>query len=102
MIDRGIIKWQPFDSCFSSQSIINEIVKEKEKIRMPILSDDQLEYIQDKIIDAYNLKTEVKLQYYYDGNIFEEKGKIQYINSKEKKICLNKKFIYLKQILNIN
>jgi hypothetical protein len=101
MKDRGIIKWQPFDSCFSSQKIIKDVLNQKKKQIMPTLSNDQIEAIEEKIIDAYHLKEEIKIKYYYNGIICEEKGKIQYIFLHEKKICLNQKYIYLKQILNV-
>ena len=102
MIDRGIIKWQPFDSCYSSKNIVHNIALEKIKIDMPALSEDQLERIEEKIIDAYNLNLNIKIKYYYDGIIKYEKGKINYINTQEKKIYLNNKYIYFKQILNIS
>ena len=41
MTDRGIIKWQPFNSCFSSASVLNEVNKEKNKVAFPELSEDQ-------------------------------------------------------------
>lgn len=101
MIDRGIIKWRPFDSCYSSEEVIRDINKEKLKIKMPILSEDQLNLIEEKIIDAFNLKTNINLEYFYDGMIKYEYGKIQNIYKNEKKIYLNHKSIYFKQILKI-
>ena len=49
MIDRGIIKWHPFDSCYSSAKILNEIHIKKEKETLPILSEDQLNVLEEKI-----------------------------------------------------
>ena len=102
MIDRGMIKWQPFNSCFSSNKIMSDLEKEREKIEMPILSDDQLKNIEEAIVNSYNLKINVNVKYFCGGNIFSEKGKIIYINVQEKKIYLNNKFIYFRQILNVS
>lgn len=102
MIDRGIIKWRGFDSCYSTKNIIKDINKEKNKINMPILSEDQIKIISENIIDAFNLKINVNIEYYYDGIVKHISGKIYNINAQEKKICLNNTFIYFKQILKIN
>lgn len=102
MIDRGIIKWQPFDSCYSSEKIVKEIQKDKEKISFPTLSPDQLEVIEEAIRSAYEVQTQVQIKYFYNGVIYQTTGKIKGINLQEKKIYLNNKSIFLKQILKIN
>ncbi len=99
--DRGIIKWQPFNSLFNASVIINDINIEKSKEKCPILSEDQLENIEEAIKDAYLLKQDVDIKYYYDGNIIERLGKINYLDMQNKNICLSNKIIYFKQILNI-
>lgn len=101
MIDRGIIKWQPFNSCISQTNIINEINKERNKKDFPSLSEDQLYLIEEKIKDAYTLQLNVVLEYYLDGKILNINGKITAINFQEKKIYLNHKYIFFKQILKI-
>ena len=99
--DRGIIKWQPFNSLFNAGVIIQDINKEKSKEKCPILSEDQLENIEDTIKNAYILKQNVDIKYYYDGNIIEKLGKINYLDIQNKNICLSNKIIYFKQILKI-
>lgn len=102
MIDRGIIKWQPFNSCISQSNIINEIKKERNKKQFPSLSEDQIYLIEEKIKDAYALQLNVVLDYYLDGKILSINGKITAINFQEKKIYLNQKHIFFKQILKID
>lgn len=102
MIDRGIIKWQPFDSCYSSLKIINDINKTKNKVVLPTLSEDQLYLIEEKIFTAFYLKEIIALDYFYNGKILKIKGKINYIDKQQKKIYINNKIIYFKQIININ
>ena len=99
--DRGIIKWQPFNSCFNASVIIKDINMKKNKKICPILSEDQLENIEDTVKNAYILKQNVDIKYYYDGNIIEKTGKINYLDFQNKNICLSNKIIYFKQILKI-
>ncbi len=101
MIDRGIIKWQPFNSCFNGKNIIEDIKKDKDYVSYPSLSEDQLEILEKQIIEAYNLRLNISLSYYYDGRINNLKGKINYLNSEKKILYLNNKNLYLKQILKI-
>ena len=51
-VERGIIKWAPFNSVVSGNEMLNSIVKEKNKIAMPTLSDEQKEVIEKKLILA--------------------------------------------------
>ena len=101
MIDRGIIKWQPFDSCYTSTKILNDIYKKKNREQFPILSEDQLNFLEEKIKEAFYLKEIINLNYYYNGKIFSISGIINSVNFQDKKIYLNNKFIYLKQIIII-
>lgn len=102
MIDRGIIKWQPFNSCFSSSKILKELNYEKNKIEFPILSEDQLSLLEDKIKNAYFLKQNIKIKYYYNEQILEIIGKINNINLIKKNILINNKIIHFKQIIQTN
>lgn len=86
--DRGFIKWQPFESAISSKKIINNLLYEKAKITKPILSDEDKEMIEKRIIDAYYSSIKINICYYNDGII-------KTINSKIKKIDQIYKMIYL-------
>jgi len=101
MIDRGIIKWQPFNSCMEPNKIIKEIEREKNKEILPILSEEQLQIIGEKIIDAYNLKLVITIKYYFDGKVYKTKGTIKHVNIQNKKIYINTLNIYFKQILDV-
>lgn len=101
MLDRGIIKWQPFDSCFNSKQIICDLENEKEKQNLPILSEDQLNVLEEEVINAYNLKQLINVQYYYNGDIKNINGQINFINFQKKEMFLNNVGIYFKQIIKI-
>ena len=104
MIDRGIIKWQPFNSCFNANEIVEDININKNEIKekRPILSEDQLNILDWQLKNAYILKSVINLKYYYDGEIKNLIGKITSFDYLNKKICLNKQIIYFKQILEID
>ena len=99
MIDRGIIKWAPFNSVVPTKKIVNEIVSKKNKISMPILSEDQIQTIIEEITTSYHSKSIIKIKYYYNGMIKYEEGKINYIDTYKKMIWINNKNIYLSQII---
>ena len=101
VIDRGIIKWQPFNSCFNSEEVIKDLKIKKERKIFPTLSEDQINLISEEILTAYNLKLNIMIEYYYDGNIKKITGKLNYLNKQDKKLLINNTYLYFKQILKI-
>ena len=101
-LDRGIIKWQPFDSCFNSANVIKDINNQKKKVSYPTMSEDQLNNLNTQIFDAYTLKLRINIAYYYNGEIKNIQGQINYIDQQHKTLFLDCNKIYFKQILNIN
>jgi len=99
--DRGMIKWMPFNSVVPSSQMINEILKEKSKIKMPNLSSDQKELIEQKIIRAFYESEKIKLIYYYQGKLFSLEGNIKKIDSIYHKIHFNNKVLLFDQIVKI-
>lgn len=102
MIDRGIIKWQPFDSCYSGDKILKDISSEKNRKVLPILSEDQLSFLEEKIFDSYHLNEKINIEYFYNGKFYLIAGKIDSINFQEKKLYIKNHIIYFKQIINIS
>ncbi|MBE6155143.1 MAG: YolD-like family protein [Firmicutes bacterium] len=100
--DRGMIKWQPFNSVISSKQMVNEVLNKKNKIKMPLLSDEQRKIIEDKIIIAYYENESVILSYYYQGNILHLNEKIKKIDFTYRKIYFNNKTIIFDQIISVN
>lgn len=100
--DRGIIKWQPFDSVISGKNVIKSIMQEKEKIKKPILSEEETNQIEDMIIEAFYEESEVILEYYKNGFIKTIKGKIKKIDHITKMIYLNNTSLLFNQILSIH
>ena len=54
MQDRGYIKWAPFNSLINDKDIFKEKEQIVKKVNKPILSEDQLSYINDKVITFNN------------------------------------------------
>ena len=100
--DRGMIKWQPFNSIFSSKDIINSILTEKNKTEKPILSSDEINSIEKEIIDAFYCQNDITIHYYTNGIIKSVNSKIKKIDHTTKMIYLNNMKIYFSQILSIN
>ncbi len=99
--ERGIIKWQPFNSCFNSEKILSDINNTKNRKPFPILSEDQIKNIEEKIIESFNLQLIITITYYYDGKINDIMGQINFLDITNKKIGIGKQIIYFKQIINI-
>jgi len=102
MQDRGYIKWAPFNSVMNGDKIIKEINKEKSKINKPTLSEDQTEFINEKIFEAYTNHLKVNLYIYKNENIEKIIGFINNINIPKKYITFNNNYIYFNQIINIS
>ena len=99
--DRGIIKWQPFNSVISSQKVLESLILEKQKQTKPILSEEETMAIEEKIIEAYYAEEVVTISYYQNGYIKNIKGQIKKIDYIMKIIYLNNLKLLFKQILTI-
>lgn len=80
MNDRGMIKWQPFNSVVSSKEMVNSLIKEKQKIKKPNISDDDKKALEGKIIDAYYMQNKIKITYYKNGYLLNTTSKIKKID----------------------
>ena len=100
--DRGMIKWQPFDSLLSTKKVAKEIINEKSKVAMPTLSEDQLLNIEEKVLEAYYNGETVRLVYYRKGTYYTKTSLIKYIDEYKKQLILNDgSILYFKQIVKI-
>ena len=100
--DRGMIKWQPFNSLISLNDIKNKIKEEKNNLTYPLLSEDELTIIENNLLMAYHSKEEVLITYFYNHNLYKIKGTIDMIVQDQKLIILNKSIkLYFKQITEV-
>ena len=100
--DRGIIKWAPFSSLVGQQAMIEGLIKEKEKMKKPILSLEQQMEIEEKLIEAFYEQIEITLQIYKNGEIVSVTSSILHLDCTYKKIILNNHSVFLfTQIVNV-
>ena len=102
MQDRTYIKWAPFNSLFNDKKIKKEVNLKKEKVLKPTLSNDQLDYLNEKIFDAYTNHYKVNLYIYKNESILKLTGFINNINIDRKTITFNNNYVFFNQILRIN
>ena len=99
--DRGMIKWMPFNSVVSNKEVLYSIMREKEKINKPIMSDDEKYGIEQAIIDAFYMQNKVNIIYYKNGYTYEYNGTIKKIDSSNKLIYLTNFCILFNQIIKV-
>lgn len=87
--DRGMIKWQPFDSLGNTAKIKRQAALQKQFVRMPSLSSDQLEEMQESLLEAYANQEVVQITYFRGGTIQKAIGRIMLIHEKERFLLLN-------------
>ncbi len=102
MIDRGFIKWQPFNSLISGKEILNDLTKQK-IITKPVLFPEELQKLNEEIINAYYAQNIITLVIYQNNQITQIKTKIKEIYPTSNTLKLaNNKVISFNQIIAIN
>ncbi|MGS0534387.1 YolD-like family protein (plasmid) [Bacillus mycoides] len=64
---RGMVKFTPFASMPEQFAGIREIIKEKNKVTRPILTDEEKELIENMLLCSSVSKEEIMITYYEDG-----------------------------------
>lgn len=102
MHDRGMIKWAPFNSVINSNYLVKEILKEKNKINKPILSDEQIEQLEKLIKESMINQTNLNFIIYQKGLTYNLSGIVIKVDSIKQKIYLdNHKYLYFCEIIQI-
>lgn len=101
--DRGVIKWAPFNSLVGQRQMIENLINEKNKIKKPKLSQEQIEQNESLLIEAFYEQIKVKIEYFKDGFILNTIAIIIQIDYTFKKIYLNnKKILLFNQIIKVS
>ena len=79
-VDRGIIKWAPFDALVGYSTMLKELKHRLGKKARPMLSEDQLESLDRKLHIASTQKLELDIDYFDDGYIKQTFGTIKKID----------------------
>ncbi|HHB1656024.1 TPA: YolD-like family protein [Bacillus cereus] len=64
---RGMVKWSPFAAMPEQFAGIREIIKEKNKVTRPTLTDDEKELIENMLLCSLLSEEEILITYYEDG-----------------------------------
>ncbi len=88
MKQRGMVKWQPFASLPEQADYINRLIYEMNKIKRPLLSEDQLYDLNETLFKCYVNQDEIRLSYFYDGYIYLVEGIIVRVDQLKKMIVI--------------
>lgn len=100
MSDRGMKKWAPYKSLQEQWETLDYLHEKEELIERPILSNEQAEEINDKLVN-YNGQ-EYEFYYYKRGRILKEKSIISKIDAFNRILILNNGIkISLKDLVGI-
>ena len=101
-MERGIIKWRAFNSVTNTKEMLHEEAKNTELIPMPILSEEQLNNIENTLIFGFYSAKILNIHYYKNGKIYIKNSTIKKIDSAMQTITLSDNSILLfKQIVKI-
>lgn len=88
-IDRGLMKWAPFDALAGHSELIAKLKMDKLKKEKPTVDEDRLADMNIILLKAYKNKEEIKLTYFKDGAFLETYGYIDELDFLEKSIKIN-------------
>ena len=99
MMERGMVKWAPFNSVINGNDVKKVLNDKKNKISKPNLSEEQIEEIENSIINAYSNKTSTTIIYYYSNKFIQINGIITKLDPINKRIFINGKYLYFNNIV---
>lgn len=80
---RGKIKWNAFKTLPEQYEQLEQYVQDQNKIDMPILTEEQIHILNDKLNNKIQNKSSVSVEYYLDGYMYSISGYIKKIDTIE-------------------
>lgn len=77
---RDIRKWNAFKTLPQQYEQLEQYVQDQNKIDMPILSDEQVQILNDKLNMKIKYNSKANVEYYSDGYIYSISGLIKKID----------------------
>lgn len=105
---RTNVKWQPFKTLPEQYEQLEQYIQDQNKIDMPILSDEQVQILNDKLKSKINNNSFATIEYYKDGYTFSIQGYIKKIDLLESTLIITNergnesKKISLLSIINLD
>lgn len=66
---RGMVKWTPFAAMPEQFAGISEIVKQKNKVKRPMLTLEEQDLIENMLLCSLLSEEEILITYYEDGHV---------------------------------
>ena len=102
MRNRGQIKWQDFETLYKTKEVKKELVNKRNYPKMPELSPDQYNELEETLKCAYARNSAILLTFYRYPKFYLIADKIKMIDNSLKKIYLESgKVISMYQIVKI-
>ena len=95
------MSWAPFNSVINNHDIMNDIKQKESYINKPNYTEEQLEELEFKIINAYTTQDIIYLNYYHNHKNIPIKGIISKIDPIYKRIYINDQYINFFDIITI-
>lgn len=96
-----MMKWMPFNALLEQGDHIGDMLRGREKIEMPILSDDQHQELNYQLEEAYLLQKEITLTYFENHKYKQVTGYITTIDIQNKLLFIGSVSITACQIIRI-
>lgn len=80
---RGRIKWNAFKTLPEQYEQLDQYVQDQNKIDMPILTEEQIHILNDKLNNKIQNKSSVSVEYYSDGYVYSISGYIKKVDTIE-------------------
>ncbi|MGS0667657.1 YolD-like family protein [Staphylococcus arlettae] len=77
---RGSVKWQPFASIPEQYEQIAQYIEDQNKIDKPLLSDDQLQQLNETLVFKMFNDPHINVRYFSNGYIKEKEGVIHKVD----------------------
>lgn len=95
-------RWAPFNSVINGHSVLDEIHEEQTRFKKPILSEEQIYELEEKLILSYTEKTSIDIIFYRQQHAYKISGIVTKLDQASKKITINgKNILYFGNIIKI-
>lgn len=85
---RQMKKWMPFKTLPQQYEILDDYIEEQNKNDMPILSEEQISLLNDKLNDKVNNKSFTTVEYWKNGYTFSIQGYIKKVDVLESTLTI--------------
>lgn len=100
-LDRGLIKWLPFDALTGFKQAVYELKNKRLKPSKPILSEDQLAIMNYQVSTALKFQKSISIYVYKNDSIIYVTGSIRKLDMVKRQLQVNNYWYPLDTILSL-